>query len=311
MTTAFITHGDYLKHVMGADHPECPERLGAITQYLASTELGDRIKWLAAQTASNEQIERVHPAEYICWLDSLQPDKGLVYADADTALNPHTMRAARLAAGAVTMATDMVLDQQVTNAFCAVRPPGHHAETSTAMGFCFFNNIAVGVEHALSREEIKRVAILDFDVHHCNGTIDSFKNRPEVLVCSTFQHPFYPLRYYDIQRPNIINSPLRAGTKGSEFRLAIKRDWLPALHKHQPQMIFISAGFDAHKDDPLGQLLLDESDYRWVTNIITDAAACYAKDRIVSTLEGGYNLLALAHSVHAHIDVLAGKTSDT
>lgn len=171
----------------------------------------------------------------------------------------------------------------------------------------FFNNVAIGVEHALSRTEIERVTVLDFDVHHCNGTVDSFKDRPEVLVCSTFQHPFYPLRYYDIQRPNIINSPLPAGTKGSEFRLAVERDWLPALHRHQPQIIFVSAGFDAHKEDPLGQLLLDKSDYRWVTDLITDAAACFAKNRVVSVLEGGYDLLALAHSVHAHIDVLASK----
>lgn len=307
MTTAFITHGDYLKHTMGEDHPECPERLGAITQYLASTKLGDRVKWLAAQPASEQMLEKVHPTDYIRWLDSLQPTKGLVYADPDTALNPHTMHAARLAAGAVTMATDMVLTGEITNAFCAVRPPGHHAERSTAMGFCFFNNVAVGVEHALSHAEIKRVAILDFDVHHCNGTVDKFKDRPEVLVCSTFQHPFYPLRYYDIQRPNIINSPLPAGTKGSEFRRTVERDWLPALHRHQPQMIFVSAGFDAHKDDPLGQLLLDESDYRWVTNLIVEAAACFANNRIVSVLEGGYDLQALAYSVHTHIDVLAGN----
>lgn len=305
MTTAFITHGDYLLHTMGERHPECPERLGAITSYLASTELGNQVTWLSAESATNEQLERVHPAEYIRKLDSMQPQHGLAYADPDTALNPHTMHAARLAAGAVTMATELVLSEKISNAFCAVRPPGHHAEHNTAMGFCFFNNIAVGVEQALTHDEIERVAILDFDVHHCNGTVDAFKDRPEVLVCSTFQHPFYPLRYYDIQRPNIVNSPLRAGTTGYQFRNVVEQDWLPALHYHQPQMIFVSAGFDAHKADPLGQLLLDESDYRWVTKLIVDAAACYADNRIVSTLEGGYDLEALAHSVHTHIDVLA------
>jgi acetoin utilization deacetylase AcuC-like enzyme len=305
MTTAFITHGDYLLHQMGSDHPECPERLVAITQYLASSELGNRLKWLAAQPVSEKLLEKVHPVEYIRWLDSLQPEKGLAYADPDTALNPHTMHAARLAAGAVTMATKMVLGGEINNAFCAVRPPGHHAERSIAMGFCFFNNIALGVELALSHSDIERVAILDFDVHHCNGTVDIFKNRPEVLVCSTFQHPFFPHRHYDIQRPNIINSPLPAGTTGGEFRRAVERDWLPALHNHRPQMIFVSAGFDAHKADPLGQLLLDESDYRWVTNLIVEAAACFAGRKIVSVLEGGYDLEVLAHSVHTHLEGLA------
>ncbi|MCW8327963.1 histone deacetylase family protein [Photobacterium sp. SDRW27] len=304
MTTAFITHGDYLLHEMGADHPERPERIGAITQYLASSELGDQLKWLAAQPVPEGLLEKIHPVEYISWLDSLQPKQGLVYADPDTALNPHTMRAARLAAGAVTMATQMVLEGKLTNAFCAVRPPGHHAERSIAMGFCFFNNIALGVEQALSHRAIERVAILDFDVHHCNGTVDIFKDRPEVLVCSTFQHPFFPHRYYDIQRDNIINSPLPAGTTGNEFRQAVERDWLPALHCHQPQMIFVSAGFDAHQADPLGQLLLDESDYRWVTQLIVNAASCFASGRIVSVLEGGYDLQALAHSVYTHLEGL-------
>ncbi|MDX1304521.1 histone deacetylase family protein [Photobacterium sp.] len=306
MTTAFITHGDYLLHEMGADHPECPERLGAITQYLASSELGNRLKWLAAQPVDEKLLEKVHPIEYIRWLENLQSEKGLAYADPDTALNSHTMHAARLAAGAVAMATEMVLGGEINNAFCAVRPPGHHAERSIAMGFCFFNNIALGVEQALNHSDIERVAILDFDVHHCNGTVDIFQNRSEVLVCSTFQHPFFPHRYYDIQRPNIINSPLPAGTTGSEFRRTVERDWLPALHYHQPHMIFVSAGFDAHKADPLGQLLLDESDYRWVTNLIVEAAACFARGRIVSVLEGGYNLEALAHSVHTHLEGLVG-----
>lgn len=304
MPTAFITHGDYLLHEMGIGHPERPERLGAITQYLAASELGDQLTWLAAQPVPEALLEKVHPVEYISWLDSLTPERGLVYADPDTAMNRHTMHAARLAAGAVAMATEMVLAGKLTNAFCAVRPPGHHAERATAMGFCFFNNIAVGVEQALSHDDIERVAIVDFDVHHCNGTVDMFKDRPEVLVCSTFQHPFYPYRYFDIERSNIINSPLPAGTTGSEFRYAVERDWLPALHCHQPQMIFVSAGFDAHKADPLGQLLLDESDYRWVTQVIVKAAACYADHRIVSVLEGGYDLDALAHSVYTHLEGL-------
>lgn len=309
MTTAFITHGDYLRHTMGPDHPECPERLGAIIQYLAGKPLAEQLQWHTALEVDPKHLERIHPTAYIRHLESLQPQQGLVYADPDTALNAHTLHAARLAAGAVTQAVELVLTGEVTNAFCAVRPPGHHAEHATAMGFCFFNNIAVGAAHALSQPGIERVAILDFDVHHCNGTVDAFKDRPEVLVCSTFQHPFYPLRYYDIERPNIVNCPLPAGTGSHPFRQTVTERWLPALRRHQPQMIFVSAGFDAHKDDPLADLCLDEADFRWVSELITDAAGTYANHRVVATLEGGYHLTALARSVYTHLDVLASVSS--
>lgn len=304
MTTAYITHDDCLLHKMGPYHPECPERLVAINKGLTATELDDRLWKLTAAPITVQRLETVHPRDYIDWLDSLQPVRGLAYADPDTALNCNSLHAAHLAAGAVTLAAEVVLKGEATNAFCAVRPPGHHAERAIAMGFCIFNNVALGVEQALSHGEVERVAVLDFDVHHGNGTVDIFKDRPEVLVCSSFQHPFYPYRYYDIQRPNIVNTPLPAGTTGAAFRQAVERDWLPALRQHQPQMIFVSAGFDAHKDDPLGQLLLEESDYRWVTDLIVDAAQRTAGQRVVSTLEGGYNLPALSRSVNAHLEGL-------
>lgn len=205
-------------------------------------------------------------------------------------------------------AVDGVVAGDFERAFCAVRPPGHHAEYDLSMGFCLFNNVAVGVKHAQATYDIKRVAVLDFDVHHGNGTVDIFKDDPSVLVCSSFQHPFYPGRQVDIQRPNIVNTPLGAGTEGSEFRRAIERDWLPALERHRPELIFVSAGFDAHRDDPLGGLGLVESDYVWVTDLIVNAANSYctgenaqSAGRIISILEGGYNLDALALSVHAHV----------
>ncbi len=301
MTTAYVTHDDCLLHQMGNYHPESPERLAAINRGLSAGGLADRLRRLTAIAVTVQQLEAVHPRQYLDWLEGLKSEQELAYADPDTALNRHTLHAARLAAGAVVLATETVLRGDVSNAFCAVRPPGHHAEQAVAMGFCIFNNVALAVEQALSHEEVERVAVLDFDVHHGNGTVDIFKDRPEVLVCSSFQHPFYPFRYHDIQRPSIVCTPLPAGTGGPAFRQAVERDWLPALRQHQPDMIFVSAGFDAHKDDPLGQLLLDESDYRWITELIVDAADRSAGGRIISTLEGGYNLSALSHSVNAHL----------
>ena len=191
-------------------------------------------------------------------------------------------------------------------AFCAVRPPGHHAESDGAMGFCFLNSIALGATAALAGDEIERVAILDFDVHHGNGTVEMFQDRPEVLVCSSFQHPFYPHRSHDVVRPNIVNTPLPAGTAGSEFRRALEADWLPALERHQPDLLLVSAGFDAHRDDPLAGLNLDEADYRWVSELIMAAADRHSSGRVISALEGGYDLNALARSVASHLQVLAG-----
>ncbi|GGC05969.1 histone deacetylase [Marinobacterium zhoushanense] len=301
MSSALIYHSDCELHQMAPGHPESPERLHAIRRQLTESGLLDRLELAVAETATREQLELVHPGQYIDAICDLHPLHGLNYADPDTALNPHSLRAAQLASGAVIQAAGLVLDGRVDNAFCAVRPPGHHAEHDTAMGFCLFNNIAIGAAWALQQPGIERVAVLDFDVHHGNGTVDIFKDRPEVLVCSSFQYPFYPFRFQDIRRPNIVNTPLPAGTHGDTFRQAVERDWLPALQQHQPDMLFVSAGFDAHRDDPLAELRLEDEDFGWLGKLLVDAAQRYCGGRLVSVLEGGYNLAALGRSVDLYL----------
>jgi acetoin utilization deacetylase AcuC-like enzyme len=302
--TAYISHDDCLLHVMSDYHPESPVRLQAIKRHLEDTGLDRELVHLEAQPVTVEQLARAHSLRHIEHIINTAPATGIVALDPDTQLCPHSLRAAELAAGSLTLAVDNIIQNNFQRAFCAVRPPGHHAEYNTSMGFCVYNNIAVGVRHALAQKGIDRVAVLDFDVHHGNGTVDIFKDDPSVLVCSTFQHPFYPGRYTDIDRTNIVNTPLPAGTAGRAFRAAVERDWLPALERHRPQIIFVSAGFDAHKDDPLGGLNLVEEDFTWVTNLIVCAANDYARGRIISTLEGGYNPKALANSVFAHVSRL-------
>ena len=221
-------------------------------------------------------------------------------------MNPHSLTAARHAAGAVVLATDLVLSGECRTAFCAVRPPGHHAERNRAMGFCLFNNVAVGAAHALA-QGVARVAIVDFDVHHGNGTEDIFSDDPRVLMVSTFQHPLYPYSGLDNPAPNMVNIPLSAGTGSAGFRDAVTDHWLPALERHRPEVIFVSAGFDAHREDPLAGLKLVEDDYAWVTRQLVAIAARHAKGRIVSTLEGGYGLSALGRSATEHIrELVAG-----
>ena len=306
MTTAFITHKDCMLHNMGPEHPESPVRLVAINKVLQRTGLLDQLDQLTAVEVTEEQILLAHHHLHQKRLEMKVPDSGVVYTDDDTALCPDSLKAASLAAGGVILATNRVLSGKAEYAFCTVRPPGHHAEYNLAMGFCFYNNIAIGAAHALQQAGIERVAILDFDVHHCNGTVDIFKDRPEVLVCSTFQHPYYPERYHEIDRANIINCPIPAHSDPSLFHDAIEKCWLPALEAHKPDMIFISAGFDAHKEDPMADLNLDEEDYRWVTQKIKAFADRHCQGRIVSVLEGGYNPVPLAFSVQAHLEVLAG-----
>jgi acetoin utilization deacetylase AcuC-like enzyme len=234
------------------------------------------------------------------------PQHGLVYLDPDTAMNPFTLNAALRAAGAVVLATDLVLEGKLENAFCAIRPPGHHAESGRAMGFCLFNNVAVGVAHAIEKYGLKRVAIVDFDVHHGNGTEEIFHDDPRVMLCSTFQHPFYPHCGAESGNEHIINVPLPAGTDGEAFRKAVTERWLPALERFRPEMLFISAGFDAHREDDMAMFKLSEPDYAWVTQQLKDVAERHAQGRIVSVLEGGYELHALGRSVAAHIKVLSG-----
>ncbi len=306
MTTAYITHKDCMLHNMGPEHPESPIRLAAIHKVLERTGLIDQLDQLTAVPVTEEQISLAHHKLHQKRLETKLPTAGVVYTDDDTAMCPDSLHAASLAAGSVILATNRVLAGKAENAFCAVRPPGHHAEYNLAMGFCLYNNIAIGAAHALLQPGIQRVAILDFDVHHCNGTVDIFKDRPEVLVCSTFQHPYYPERYHEIDRPNIVNCPIAAHTEPHVFHRAIEEKWLPALHEHKPDMIFISAGFDAHKEDPMADLNLDEEDFRQVTQVIKQFADQHCQGRIVSVLEGGYNPVPLAFCVQAHLEVLAG-----
>jgi acetoin utilization deacetylase AcuC-like enzyme len=306
MQTAYISHPLALKHEMGEFHPECPSRVQAIEDRLIASGLMHYLLHHEAPAATREQLLRVHDAEYIDRIASSVPEEGLVDIDGDTALNPHSYQAALHAAGAVVSGVDMVMARQVESAFCNVRPPGHHAERGRAMGFCIFNNIAVGAAHVLNQHGLGRVAILDFDVHHGNGTEQIFRDDPRVMLCSTFQHPFYPYCGTEDTSDNIINVPLAAGTGGDGFRDAVRRYWLPALHKFQPEFLLISAGFDAHRDDDMAMMNLVEADYSWVTEELKRVAMQYAHGRIVSALEGGYELHALARSVYAHLKVLTG-----
>jgi len=299
---------------MGPGHPECPERLDAIEDRLLASGVGDALDRREAPLAALGDIELAHDRMMVAAIrglsDHLADDidaGGPAYAqiDPDTALNVHTWNAALRAAGAVLAATDSVLAGEVENAFCAVRPPGHHACHNKAMGFCIFNSVAIAVKYALERHGLKRVAVVDFDVHHGNGTEDILSGDDRVLMVSFFQHPFYPYSGTATHASNMVNLPVPAYTKGMEVRELIEAHWIPRLEAFKPEMIFISAGFDAHRDDELGQLGLVEQDYAWITQRIKDVARRHAQGRIVSSLEGGYNLRALARSVEAHIRVLA------
>ncbi|QOJ24625.1 MAG: histone deacetylase family protein [Gammaproteobacteria bacterium] len=305
MKTAYIFHPDCLKHDMGAYHPECPQRLTAIENELKATRLLAQLQRYEAPLATTEQLARAHTADYIESIRQASPAAGLMALDADTAMNPFSLSAALRAAGAVVLATDLVLAGTVNNAFCAVRPPGHHAESDRAMGFCLFNNIAVGVAHAIAQHNLHRVAILDFDVHHGNGSEEIFRDNPHVMLCSTFQHPFYPYSGANSTTERIINVPLPRGSNGGVFRQAVTDHWLPALDRFKPDMIFVSAGFDAHRDDDMAQLQFEDEDYVWITRQIKAIAAKYSHGRIVSALEGGYELQSLGRCVAAHIRVLA------
>lgn len=306
MTTAFISHEDCGLHNMGPEHPESPIRLLAIRKVLTKTGLMQELEQIESVHIMPEQIKLAHAEMHQKNLELKLPKSGVIYTDADTALCPDSLHAASLAAGSSVMAVNRVLAGKSQNAFCAVRPPGHHAEHSIPMGFCFYNNVAIAAFHALQQPDIKRVAIFDFDVHHCNGTVDIFKDTPEVLVCSTFQHPFYPERYCDIRRDNIINCPMEANSDGNIFKQIIESRWLPAIEQHKPDLILISAGFDAHNEDPMADIKLTEDDFRWVTQFLMSAAKSHCQDRLVSILEGGYNPVSLAFSVQAHLEVLTG-----
>ena len=291
---------------MGEWHPECPARLQAIEDQLIASRIDALVERDdSAPLADETALLRVHTQAHIDFIRKLAPNEGYASLDADTSMNPHTWQAALRAAGAALAATDAVIAGRYENAFCSIRPPGHHAEPARAMGFCFFNNVAIAARHALDVHGLSRVAVIDFDVHHGNGTEAAFANDPRVLMCSFFQHPFYPYSGADEVRPNMVNVPIAARTKGMEVREAIDMLWLPRLHEFKPEMVFISAGFDAHREDDLGNLGLVEDDFAWITGEVRAIAARYAQGRIVSCLEGGYNLSALGRSVVAHLRALA------
>ena len=306
MQTAYISHPLCLKHDMGEHHPESPARIQAIEDQLIASGLMDYLQRHEAPEASNEQLLRVHEESYIDSIEFSVPKQGIVQLDGDTALNPFSYKAALRAAGAVVLGVDLVMAGKAENAFCNIRPPGHHAERARAMGFCIFNNVAVGAAHALAQHGLQRVAIADFDVHHGNGTENIFHGEPRVMLCSTFQHPFYPYRGAESGNEHIINVPLAAGSGGEEFRDAVTRRWLPALERFRPELLLVSAGFDAHRDDDMAMLQLTEADYAWVTGEIKRIAERHAQCRIVSALEGGYELPALGRSALAHIRALSG-----
>ncbi|OEY65030.1 deacetylase [Marinobacter sp. X15-166B] len=289
---------------MGPDHPESPDRLLAITRHLQSLDLAAQLDWVTPEEATHDQLLMVHPEAYLQQLEMMQPASGRVFTDPDTAMTADTLRAAKLAAGANIAAVDMVLSNQVTNAFACTRPPGHHAERGTSMGFCFYNNIALAAMRALNFHRLNRVAIVDFDVHQGNGTIDVFQGDERVLICSSFQHPFYPHSHVYRQAANIVNTPILAGTSAQDYRLAVEADWLQRLHDFRPELVLVSAGFDGHRLDPLAELNLEAADYRWLTDMLTGVARDHADNRLVSTLEGGYHLQALAESVAAHLQGL-------
>jgi acetoin utilization deacetylase AcuC-like enzyme len=304
MGTAFITHDDCARHDMGRHHPESPARLAAIEDHLISSGIAGLLDRHEAPAAKVSELARVHPLEYIEAIREISPRSGIVHLDPDTAMCPHTWSAAVRAAGAAVLATDLVVGGRAQNAFCAVRPPGHHAMRDRAMGFCLFNNVAVGVKHALEQHGLDRVAVIDFDVHHGNGTEDIFSDDDRVVMASIFQHPFYPYSGTEAPAPNMVNVPLPAGSDGRALRTAVEKVWMPALDELEPQLIFVSAGFDAHVEDEMASLRFTEADYAWVTQRIKEVADRYAEGKIVSVLEGGYALSALGRSVVTHLKVL-------
>jgi acetoin utilization deacetylase AcuC-like enzyme len=306
MHTAYLTHPDCLKHDMGANHPECSARLHAIEDQLIASGLMNFLSHYEAPMADKGVLARVHAIEYIDWVFSQSPQSGLVRLDGDTAMNPYSLNAALHAAGAGVKAVDLVMSGQAKNAFCNIRPPGHHAGRARASGFCIFNNVAVAAAHALEYHGLERVAIANFDVHHGDGTEEIFHDDDRVMLCSTFRHPYYPYSGADSGNDHIINVPLAAGSSGLEFRAAVSEEWLPALARFKPQLLLISAGFDAHREDDMGGLALREADYLWVTDTLKAIAGKHANSRIISLLEGGYALHALGRSVQAHLKSLRG-----
>ena len=299
------SHADCISHQTPEGHPERSDRLAFLLAHLEQTGFTQDHPVLEALPIEDDLVRHAHHPRLLKRLRQSNPEEGLTALDPDTWMGPMSMAAALRAAGSVWQGVRDVVAGDEARVFCAVRPPGHHAEFDSPMGFCLLNSVAIAAINALKLPSIDRVAILDFDVHHGNGTVDLCQKHPEILVCSSFQHPHYPNRLHDVMGPNIVNTPLAAGASGDDFRRAISSSWWQAVEKHQPDLILISAGFDAHRDDPLAQINLDEGDFAWVTEEIAALAEQFSQGRIVSTLEGGYNLPALADSTLAHLEVLA------
>lgn len=313
MLATIISHPSCHRHVMPDGHPECPERLDAINNRLLTSGVDGLVTHRQAPPVTREQLLRVHEADYLDSLEQAAPNEGLVAFDTDVYLSPGTLEAARHAAGAAAHGVDLIMAGDTDAVFCNVRPPGHHAEPDRAMGFCLYNNVAIAAAHALEYHGLERVAIADFDVHHGNGTQTMFYDEPRVLFCSSFQHPFYPGTPVDVTVEHIVNVPLPATCGSAEFRAAISERWLPALADFKPQLLLISAGFDAHEEDDMSSIGLTDRDYQWVSeqlrtlvdNSREHADATQHCRGIVSTLEGGYDLSALGRSAVAHIKALA------
>jgi acetoin utilization deacetylase AcuC-like enzyme len=305
MTTLLYSHPTCLEHDPGRHHPESPARLRAVLAALDSPEFA-QLERREAPEAAFDDLFRVHSRRHVERTLGVVPKSGHVAIDADTILSPASGAAALRAAGAVVAAVDAVVAKKADNAFCAARPPGHHAEPERSMGFCLFNNAAIGALRAREVHGLARVAVIDFDVHHGNGTQAAFENDASLFYASTHQYPLYPGTGAASERGvgNIVNVPLRAMSGSGPFRLAMTERILPALDAFRPELLVVSAGFDAHRDDPLAQLLLDEQDYSWVTERLLEIAARHAEGRFVATLEGGYDLAALGASVAAHVRVM-------
>jgi len=306
MALAFISHPDCARHRVAAHHPETADRLAAIDDRLIASGLDMVVQHFDAPLVEREQLARVHEADYIDDIDAAAPAEGemICLDEGDTVMTEHSLAAARRAAGAAVLGVDLVMAGRAHAAFCCVRPPGHHAEQARAMGFCIFNNVAVGAAHALEHHGLDRVAIVDFDVHHGNGTERIFANDPRGLFCSTFQHPFYPFTGHEAETTNLVDAPLPAGTGSEAFRRAVEEHWLPALDRFEPQLLMISAGFDGHVEEEMAHFMLLDEDYAWITRRLVDVAQRHADGRIVSCLEGGYALSALGRSAIAHVKAL-------
>jgi len=306
MPVAFISHADCLIHDLGPDHPECPARLHAVNDRLIASGLELALRQYDAPQADRALLERVHDPAYVARILDRLPEEGRIWLDVDTAVSRAGLCSALHAAGAAALGVDLVLGGEVRVAFCAVRPPGHHAGRASSGGFCIFNNVAIAASHAFDAHGLARIAVVDFDAHHGNGTEEIFADDSRLLLCSSFEHPFYPFCGADTRSDHIINVTLDSGIAGAIFREQVAERWLPALERFAPELVLISAGFDAHAEDDMSHLRLREPDYRWVTEEIRGIAERHANGRIVSVLEGGYALSALGRSVAAHIDVLIG-----